>query len=84
MFKLARLIDKKDKDLNQVRCIKDDSHQVLIGDRERRDREAILITCSIRTNNILDLHAFLHDRNLSYICRTRPTGVNDAMRNLRT
>lgn len=38
MFKLAQLREKKDKDLNQVKCIKADSRQGLTGDNKIKER----------------------------------------------
>lgn len=38
MFKQAHLKEKEDKDLNHVKCIKDESHQVLTGDSEANVR----------------------------------------------
>lgn len=34
MFKLAGQIDKEGKDLNQLKCIKDNPKQVLMGDNK--------------------------------------------------
>lgn len=59
MFKLAGQIDKEGKDLNQLKCIKDNPKQVLMGDNKVQDRWRDYfdqLFNSNKENSISDLH----------------------------
>src|ERR1041384_1175122 len=84
IYKLAKLREKKSRDLNQVKCIKDEAQQVLTKDKEIKGRwkgyfEQLFN--SEHEHNFQDLSAT--DRNLCWSRRIRHSEVKEALKHMK-
>ena len=47
IYRIARIRDRKTRDLCTVRCVKDEDQKVLVQDEQIKDGESILTNCSM-------------------------------------
>ena len=87
IYRLAKIRDKKSKDLTHVRCIKDDNQKLLVRDVEVKERWTSyfnkLFNGESNTSEV-DLVDAFDDENRRFVRRVRAHEVKEALKKMKT
>ena len=79
--------EKKTRDLDTIRCIKDHNHKVLVKDTDIKERWKEYFDKLFNGNyvqDVGDVNIPLEDLNRDFMCRIRPCEVKEALHQMKT
>ena len=87
IYRIARMREKKTRDLDTIRCIKDHNHKVLMKDTDIKERWKEYFDKLFNGNYIQDVgdvNIQPEDLNRDFMHRIRPCEVKEALRRMKT
>jgi SNF2 family DNA or RNA helicase len=85
IYRMARARDRKTRDLNQVKCIKDEREQLLVKEDEIRHRwqEYFHKLFNGKNENTVRLDDSFNDTNRRFVRRIQVQGVREALKKMK-
>ena len=87
IYRIARMREKKTRDLVTIGCIKNYNHKVLVKDEDVKERWRKYFDKLFNDNYTQDVGALTissEDLNHDFMCRIRPCEVKEALHRMKT
>jgi hypothetical protein len=86
IFRLARIRERKTKDINQIKCIKDGTDQLLVKDEEIKDRRREYFDRLFNgedENPTIELDDSFDDTNIRFVRRVQEAEIEEASKRMK-